>query len=113
MQPKPRTVLTALMLVCAMISISAQAKNNKDKNKLTFDVLQNTTFNDCLYSGDVVLDARYKLHQADSGQLIVEQSIDGQNYTTVLTEELDGRRGSLLLNFDAGDCSKDVRLSIL
>ncbi len=108
----PAIGAVTLIGFAALITNPAQAANDKNKHKITFQVLENSTLDDCLYAGDVVLDARYKLHQADSGQLTVEQSSDGQTYTTVLTQALDGRKGNTILTFNAGECTKDIRINI-
>jgi hypothetical protein len=109
------TTLGVAAMLCCIITPNALADNDKDKDKhkLKFEVLENTSLNDCLYIGDVVLDVRYKLHQIDSGELNVELSDDGQTYVNVLSQPLDGRKGSVLLSFNAGECAKDVRLSVL
>ena len=107
-----KSALAVLALAGFMTMAQAANDKDKDKNKLKFEVLQNLSSDDCLYAGEVVLDARYKLHQAESGLLTIENTTDGTTFSTVQTRELDGRRGSLILTFDAGECSKDVRISL-
>ncbi|NQZ10129.1 MAG: hypothetical protein HRT35_23515 [Algicola sp.] len=109
---KPARLLSVLAFIC--ISFAAQAGNDKDKSKhkIKFKVLQNTSYGDCAYAGEVVLDARYKFHKAKSGQLSVQSSSDGQSYVELLNLQLDGRRGHVPLTFDGGQCSKDLRLTL-
>jgi hypothetical protein len=108
--------LTALVAVvafgCGAFNAHAGNGNDKSKHKIKFKVLQNTSYGDCAYAGEVILDARYKFHKADSGQLNIETSTDGVNYQSLQVEELDGRRGQIPLVLDVGDCTKDIRLSL-
>ncbi len=105
--------ITWLVLGCLLTApLSVLADNDKSKDKIKFKVLQKSFYEGCPYALNVGLAVKYKFKSADNGILVLEGTRDGVNYEELLTEEIEKGRGHTVLNFDAGACIKDLRLSI-
>lgn len=106
-------VLFLILFAFAMLHSSfvvADDDENKDKIKIK-KVLQNTFYDDCHYSGEVVLEVKYKLKSQEINNIVLEGSLDSVDYFQILTKEVEKGKGRSNLVFDAGDCLQAVRVS--
>lgn len=99
-----------LMLLAFLILHSPSVIANNDKVEVK-KILQNTFFNKCYYSGEVVLEVEYKLMSEEVGNILLEGTLDSVNYFQILTKEIDKGKGRSNLVFDAGECLQAIRIS--
>ncbi len=104
-----------LLLSALLIHPSAQADNdkeNKNKDKVKFRILQNEEYNDCKFKGEVVISVKYRLKSMDYGVLTAELTEDGQYFYEVASLEVEKGKSKVNMMFDAGDCASDLRVTI-
>jgi uncharacterized lipoprotein YmbA len=84
-------------------------ENNKIKK---VKVLENTRFDGCPYSGNVVLRVKYRVKTEQGADINLTTSDDGINYFPALTQFVEQGRGRIVLELDAGECTQDIKVSI-
>ena len=105
-----RILNTALFVFMALYAGSIDAKPQKDSVKYT--VLHNISSDECQYAGEVVIDVRYKYFSNDVGHITIEQSTDGFSFFLVLSQDIERGRGSTIIGFNAGECVKELKISL-
>jgi len=85
-----------------------------DVNNMRFKVLENTSYDDCLYSGNAAIKVRYKKKHfhTDRARLVVLASLDGLSHLELYSREVEAGRGRSVLNFEAGECVKNLKVEL-
>ena len=104
--------LSVSLVICLGLIIGSVAASKKEELKVK--VLENTSFKDCAYSGNVTIEVRYRLKHftSERGTMILEGSQDGVIYNQLKSRDVGAGRGTTLMNFDAGECTVDIRVRI-
>ncbi len=105
------------LLIIVVIFLSGQVFADQNKRKKPkVKILENTSYEECLYSGNVAIEVKYKKRHfadnAETGHIILKTTQDGINYFKLLSKEVEAGRGSTILTFDAGECTRDIKVKI-
>ncbi len=105
------------LLISVVIFLSGQVFADQKKGKTPkVTILENTSYEECLYSDNVAIRVKYKkrhfAENADTGLIILKTTQDGINFLTLLSKEVEAGRGSTILTFDAGECTHDIKVKI-
>lgn len=99
-----------LFLQFAMFnSVLASEDSQTDEIKKVW-VLENISYANCLYSGDVVVQVSYRIQSQDMAFIVVEGTEDGTTFFPFARKEVEKGEGASLLQFTAGDCLADIRV---
>lgn len=112
-----------LALILILLFLPLQTAWAQKANKLKFKVKQNTVYDDCAYSGEVVLLAKYKYKFDDQGGRFTENntpenpviavlgSFETGVYERLHVHPISTGKGRANIVFDAGACLKDLQLT--
>ncbi len=103
-----RILKSSITLTLSLFSVSSLAE---DSSSLPFQILQNTSFDGCPYSGEVVISVNYEFAEADFGELIVSSLSSGQQYP-LAQKEVERGKGSAVFVFELSDCVDDINVSL-
>ncbi|NQY33627.1 MAG: hypothetical protein HRT37_01395 [Alteromonadaceae bacterium] len=103
-------VLTTLGCL-SLITPLAYASTDYEEDKLDIIILQNTSYDECAYSGAVVLEVKYQLNTQAFANMVLKGSEDGSNFYQILSKESEEGRGSRLLKFNAEPCLQAIELT--
>ncbi len=103
-----RLLKASITLTVSLFAVSSLAE---ESSSLPFQILQNTSFDGCPYSGEVVISVDYEFEETDFGELIVSSVSSGQQYP-VAQKEVESGKGSAVFIFELSDCVDDINVSL-
>jgi hypothetical protein len=99
-------------IVCGLTVFSGFSYSyESNNNSAQYQVLQNTSYEGCAYSGEVAISVDYSLHSAGFGELLVSGIQDGQGIT-LKQMEIEAGHGSTLVMFELNDCLDNIKVTI-
>lgn len=103
-----RILTPSITLALYLLTFSTLAA---DSSSLAFQILQNTSFDGCPYSGEVAISVDYELTGASIGELIVSSLSSGQQ-SPLAQKEVESGAGSTVFVFQLNDCIDDISVSL-
>ncbi len=104
------TAYVLASLTCLTL-LTPMAYADNDEDKVNIKVLQNRSYDGCAYSGDVVIQVKYKLKTKALANMVLQGSEDGINFYQILSKEIESGRGSSLLKFHTESCLQDIQIT--
>ncbi|MGX9462243.1 hypothetical protein ACWXWU_13560 [Shewanella sp. A14] len=82
-----------------------------DNQSLDFDVLENTSYDGCPYSGDVAISVKYELTESNIGQLVVSGFRAGQSFE-LTKKDVEQGSGSAVLILVLQQCIDKINVAL-
>jgi len=100
-----------LLMGLTLLAPTAYASADNEEDNIDIFVLYNTSFDECAYSGEVVLEVKYHLNTQEVADMVLNGTEDGVNYHQILTVTTEAGRGSRLLKFNAAPCLQAIEVT--
>ncbi|WP_282110483.1 hypothetical protein [Shewanella algicola] len=78
---------------------------------VSFDVLNNTSYDGCPYSGEVAISVEYDLVESNVGQLIVSAVNSGRSYE-LTRKDVEHGPGSAVFVFELQECIERIDVAL-